>query len=378
MVGREEESKKPELHKRLWNWLLDKFGKGETDKYLEKQTNFERTFKSMKNEIKLGLPKGSLNTPGRGNTQQVLIDAGYDIQGYEPGKESDRSLSIVNDPEIIPFLTRPQSVPVELSRRLMDIAITGEDWIQEEGVSSSQNGIRRIGDLEYGRTRLVIAIPSDKTFDSLSDFFRALKGRRRPILCFTEYVNLTGQKFMQNEEYQRIFGNNTPLIQVRGFLEGANRQVQILNSDGVTEGYIAKGADIIVDNTQSGSTLREYGLRELEQIMESTAGLYAGPSCSGWKQRKAQEIFDQLRGAIVGKRYFDIKFNVPVTYVERLNNYLVQKGLCADEPTITPGVQYAAVNILIPRESFPTALRTLRRDFSASAIVRNEVKQYIE
>lgn len=332
----------------------------------------------MSKEIKLGLPKGSLNTPGRGNTQQVLIDAGYDIRGYEPGEESDRSLSIANDPEIKPFLTRPQSVPVELSRGLLDIAITGEDWIKEEGISNAQNSIGMIGDLEYGRTRLVIAVPGSSTFESLSDFFRALRGRKRPILCFTEYVNLTRQRFMQNEEYQRIFGEKTPLVQVRGLLDGENRQVQILNSDGVTEGYIAKGADIIVDNTQSGSTLRDYGLRELEQIMESSAGLYAGPSCIGWKQRKAQEIFDQLKGAIVGKRYFDVKFNVPMAYVEKLRRYVMQKGLCADEPTITTGEQYAAVNILIPRNTFPTLLQTLRRDFCASAIVRSEVKQYVK
>lgn len=336
----------------------------------------------MIEEIKLGLPKGSLNTPGRGNTQQVLLDAGYDVRGYEPGKESDRSLSIANDPEIKPFLTRPQSVPVELSRGLLDIAITGEDWIQEETVSGAQNGIRRIGDLEYGRTRLVVAVPSDTTYESLSDFFITLNEERvrkqgKPILCFTEYVNLTRRQFMQNEAYQAIFGNQTPLVQVRGLVNGKNRLVQILNSDGVTEGYIAKGADIIVDNTQSGSTLREYGLRELEQITESSVGLYAGPTCVGWKERKAQEIFEQLQGAVVGKRYFDVKFNIPSTYVAKLRDYLISAGLCADEPTITRGKRFAAVNILIPRNRFPAALQVLRGDYRASAVVRSEVKQYV-
>lgn len=332
----------------------------------------------MSLEIKLGLPKGSLNTPGRGDTRQVLTDAGYDVWGYESGKESDRNLSIVNDPEIIPFLTRPQSVPIELSRKLLDIAITGEDWIREEGISNAQNGISRIGDLEYGRTRLIIAVPSSSTCESLSDFFKSLRGRERPILCFTEYVNLTRQKFIQNEAYQAIFGDKRPFVQVRGLIDGENRLVQILNSDGVTEGYIAKGADIIVDNTQSGSALIEYGLRELEQIMESTAGLYAGPSCTGEKERKAQEIFEQLQGAVVGKRYFDVKFNIPVAYVEKLKEYLISAGLCADEPTITRGDRYAAVNILIPRRTFPGILQTLRGDYCASAIIRSEVKQYVE
>lgn len=330
-------------------------------------------------DIRLGLPKGSLNTPGRGNTYEVLIDAGYIVRGYEPGKESDRNLSIVNDPNIIAFLTRPQSVPIELSRKMLDIAITGEDWFQEERVSKGQNGVRRVGDLEYGRTRLVFAVPEESPYESLSDFLRALRGRRRPILCFTEYVNLTRIAFMQNEAYREIFGNIAPFVQYRGLTrQGKNRDVEILGSDGVTEGFIKKGADIVVDNTQSGRTLKEdYRLRELEQIMESSAGLYAGPSCTEWKERKAQEILELLKGAVAGRNYFDVKFNVPMNQVGQLRIFLIEQGLCAGEPTITLGQQTAAVNILILRNTFPEALRQLREGFGTTAIVRTPVNQFI-
>lgn len=329
------------------------------------------------NKIKLGLPRGSLNTRSRGNTEQAFLDAGYDIKGYEPGNESDKRLIIANDPEIIAFIARPQSAPVELSRQLLDIAIVGEDWIREEGVNNKENGIKKVGDLEYGPTRLVFAVRNEAAYESLSDFFEALKGRDRPILCFTEYVNIMRQHFMRNEAYQRIFGDKKPLVQVRGLVNGENRLVQILNSDGVTEGYIAKGADIIADNTQSGNTLKEYGLRELEEIMKSSAGLYAGPSCTDWKDKKAREIFEQLYGAVVGKKYFDVKFNVSNDKIDVLRGYLIKMSLCADEPTITIGEKYSAVNILIPREGYPEICRTLQGVYGASAFVRNEVKQFV-
>ncbi len=329
------------------------------------------------NSIKLGLPKGSLNSKDRGNTHQIFVDAGYDIRGYEPGNESDRRLTIVNDPGIIPFLTRPQSAPVELNRQLLDIAIVGDDWVREESVSTDRNGIKKVGDLEYGQVRIVVAVPDKTDYESLSDFFKTLEGCGRPILCFTEYVNLTRQRFMQNEAYRRIFGNKKPLVQVRGLRDGENHLVQIINSDGVTEGYIAKGADVIVDNTQSGRTLDDYGLRELDQIMESSTGLYAGPSCIGWKERKAGEIFEQLKGAVIARNYFDVKFNVPNEAVERTMVYLMSRGLCSDEPTVSRGERFSAFNVLMPRGKFPEALRILRKDYCASAIVRNEVKQYI-
>ncbi len=331
-----------------------------------------------KNQIRLGLPKGSLNTIGRGNTAEIFSDAGYDLRGYEPGKESDKKLAVVNDPEIITSLCRPQSAPIELSREMLDIAIVGEDWVREESINKNGGEVKRIGDLEYGPTRLVIGVPTASNYESLSDFFRANQEREKPILCFTEYPNLTRQWVMQNPAYKEIFGEQVPLVQVRGLVDGNNKLVQIINSDGVTEGFIAKGVDFIVDNTQTGNTLREYGLRELETIMQSSAGLYAGPSCSGWKEEKAQEIFEMLQGAIVGRRYFDVKFNVPNTETDRTRTYLIEQGLCADEPTVTRGKSYSAFNVLIPRDRFPNTIRALKKDYNATALVRNEVKQLCE
>ena len=181
---------------------------------------------------------------------------------------------------------------------------------------------------------------------------------------------------MKNKAYRNVFGDK-PLILVRRFTDGENMLVQILNSDGIIEGYVAKGADIVVDNTQSGKTLRDYGLRELELIMEFSAGLYAGPSCAGWKEEKDNEI-EQLYGFVVGKRYFDVKFNVPNRNTERLRRYMVSNGLCSDEPTVTRGERYSAVNVLIPKRRFPEIIRTLKQDYGASAIVRNDIKQFVE
>ena len=106
-------------------------------------------------KIILGLPKGSLNNVNRGNTYQLLVDAGYEVLGYEPGKE-DNEITILNDPEIKGFLTRPQSAPVELNRRILDLAIIGEDWVREESVNLEGENIKKIGDLNYGETRRIV------------------------------------------------------------------------------------------------------------------------------------------------------------------------------------------------------------------------------
>ena len=329
---------------------------------------------NMNEKIILGLPKGSLNNVKRGNTHQLFVDAGYEVQGYEPGDES-YEIEISNDEDIVAFLTRPQSTPVELNRGMVDIAIVGEDWIKEESVLRDSNTIK-LGDLDYGKTRLIVAVPKDSPYDNLSDFFRANKDRKTPILCFTEYPNLTRKFIMENDAYQEIYGDSIPFVQVRGLTDGDNEMVQVINSDGATEVYIAKGADFIVDNTQTGSSLRKAGLKEIETILHSSAGLYASGSCSEEKLQKAKMIYEQLLGAITAKDYFDVKFNIENSKIEKVSNYLIENKLCADEPTITQGSDFSQINVLIPKSKFPEMVDAIK-GFDATSIIRNDLKQLV-
>lgn len=326
-------------------------------------------------KIVIGLPKGSLNNVNRGNTYKLFKDAGYEVRGYEPGNES-YEINIVNDDEIKAFLTRPQSTPVELNRGMVDIAIVGEDWVKEESVSNDF-GITKIGDLDYGQTRLIVAVPMNSPYFSLSEFFRINKDRETPILCFTEYPNLTRKHIMENDGYKEVFGDAVPLVQVRGLVDGDNDMVQIINSDGATEVYIAKGADLIVDNTQTGSSLKKAGLVELETIMHSSAGLYAGVSCNGKKMEKAKMIFEQLYGATTARKYFDVKFNVNNDIALVVSDFLVDNGYCSDEPTINTGRKFSQINVLIEKNKFPEMLNGIK-DYGASSIVRNDLKQYVK
>ncbi|MBC7100439.1 MAG: ATP phosphoribosyltransferase [Methanobacteriales archaeon] len=327
-------------------------------------------------KIILGLPKGSLNNVNRGNTYQVFVDAGYEIRGYEPGKE-ENEIRILNDPEIKAYLTRPQSAPVELNRGMLDIAIIGDDWVREESINNKDSMIKKIGSLEYGQTRLIVAVPQEKPYNSLQEFFLANKDRETPILCFTEYPNLAREFFMKNPGYKEIFGESTPMVQIRGLRDGDNEMVQIINSDGATEVYIAKGADLIVDNTQTGTSLRKAGLKIIDTIMESSAGLYAGPTCKGEKLEKAKMIYQQLFGAIKARNYFDVKFNIRNEKLEDVKEFLIAKKYCSQEPTIVKGMRFSQVNVLIPKNKFPEMLSGIK-SLGASSIVREKVKQYVE
>ncbi len=335
----------------------------------------------MKKTIRLLLPKGSLNTPGRGDTCGILKQAGYEIEGYEPGKESDRNLRIVNDPEIEAMLSRPQSMPLELSFGSVessygsaDIAIVGSDWVVEE---TNGNGLVQIADLGYGKTRLVFAVDQNEKAENLDAFVGERLFVANRITCFTEYVNTAARAIAATYSYRQQFGRIEPLKRLRGVTSGENEKVKVIMSDGVTEGFIRKGAaKIIMDNTQSGSTLREYGLRELEQVAESSAGLYANQKVieDSWLRQKAEEVARQILGVVEARKKVYVVFNVENKNLAAMLGYLQREQLYSDEPTLIRGQGYTQVSILVPKQKWPSTSRDLV-SYGAKSIVRTEPLQ---
>ncbi len=328
-------------------------------------------------KLRLGLPKGSLNTPDRACTSQFFKDSDYDIEGYEPGNERQNLLIIKNEPKIKPYIIRPQDAASELSKNKLDCAIVGNDWIEEYMLGNNKSGIEIVGDLGYGKVRLVFAVDEEAPFNSLEDFFIKNDGRDKPIEIYTEYLNIAKQAIMNNSGYKKMFGDITPLVErTGGYISGENKLVQIIKTCGATETQIEKGADMIFDNTQTGSSLKRHNLKILEESGKSSVGLYKGPTCIGWKEEKARDIFENLLSAVLGKQYFDLKFNVPNKYLKKVKKFLIGHNLCSDEPTITKGREYSSVNIVIKSRSFPQLKKDLK-NYEVSAIVRNEIKQYI-
>ena len=165
----------------------------------------------------LGLPKGSLQNA----TQQLFARAGFQIdissRGYYP---------TIDDPEISCMLIRPQEASRYVEKGLLDLAITGYDWILGRDVVE-------VAELEYSKVsrrpvRWVIAVPEDSPIQTLAD----LNGKR----IATEAVELTER-----------------------FLAEAGIQAEVEFSWGATEVKPPHLADAIVDVTETGSSLRAGG-----------------------------------------------------------------------------------------------------------------------
>ncbi|MBI1621121.1 ATP phosphoribosyltransferase [Aquamicrobium zhengzhouense] len=147
----------------------------------------------------------------------------------------------------------------ELGEGTLDLGVTGEDLVQET-IADWENRVAIGARLGFGRADVIVAVPEAwLDVDTMADLddvaaeFRQRHGRRLRIA--TKYWRLT-QKFFSSQHGIQVY--------------------RIVESLGATEGAPAAGsADVIVDITSTGSTLRANKLKILDDgiILRSEACL---------------------------------------------------------------------------------------------------------
>lgn len=227
----------------------------------------------MKKQLKIGLPKGSLQE----STMRMLQKAGFKVsireRSYFPA---------IDDEELQPILLRAQEMSRYVEEGMLDCGITGNDWVTE-----NKSDVIRIADLRYAKAtkqvvRWVLAVPMDSRIASIKD----LNGKR----IATELVGVT-------EEY----------------LKKNNIKAEVEFSWGATEVKVASGlVDAIVELTETGSSLRANKLKIIDTICESTTQLIANKSSfkDQWKKAKIENIALLLQGAVLAEGKVGLKMNV--------------------------------------------------------------------
>jgi ATP phosphoribosyltransferase len=152
-------------------------------------------------------------------------------------------------------------MPRKIIAGLYDAGILGRDIAEEWRLAGYP--LECYGLLGYGKVRIVAA--SDKPLEYVIS-----KGE---LYCETEYPYIT------REWLGRMTGKRPAIQSKFGTVPGDNGCL-IVESSGATEASIYQGADLIVDTVQTGSTLKENGLKELDELLQSEAGLYARPGFS--------------------------------------------------------------------------------------------------
>ena len=182
--------------------------------------------------IKVALPnKGMLFEP----TQELLKACGY--KASKPYKTLTQ-LDTKNGIEF--FFLRPSDIPMYVGRGIIDAGITGIDFNAE-----AKSPAVKVLDLPYGASKMCAAVPNESPVQSLDEL--------KNSTIATSFPNIVEGFYKKPMDFV--------------VLEGA---VEISVSLGV--------ADAIVDVVETGTTLKQAGLRIVgEQLFRRNAALFCNP-----------------------------------------------------------------------------------------------------
>ncbi len=199
-----------------------------------------------------------LAIPSKGHLYDGLIEI-LKSAGYKIKRASDRQYeaTIAGHGRFHVVFMRPTDIVEQVQDGRCHLGVTGFDVYAEHRGQALDTSVV-IEDLGYGGCRLVVAVPEswiDVTHVmDLADLTQRFKAEGKVFRISTKYGNLT-REFLRR----------------RGI-----HDFRVISSDGALELHPSLGiADIIVDLTSSGITLKDNRLRELSggRILESAACL---------------------------------------------------------------------------------------------------------
>ncbi len=312
-------------------------------------------------KIKFAIPKGSLEKA----TAEFFSKSGFKIGG------TDRTYRpTINDPQIEMKVLRPQEIPVFVNEGLQDLGITGEDWVKENHAD-----VEILQNLEYGKIKLVIAVP--KTCDSmtLGEFMESIWSQGKNFRISTEYLNIASEYLKNTPQYKKRFGDADPMLVTPWWKKGDNSRAKIFLSFGATEAKPPENSDAIMDVTETGTTIEANNLRIIDTVLKSAAILIANKKAleDPEKREKIHDILALLKGVVDGSKRIHIFVNVKKSNLQKLLTELP----ALKNPTIAPlaDENWVSVNTVIEKDCLIELLPKIRK--LAQGLVVYEPRQVL-
>jgi ATP phosphoribosyltransferase len=278
--------------------------------------------------LKIALPnKGRLSD----ETRELFEDAGLPVRA-----RGDRALSASLGGEFEAIFVRAQDIPEFVADGAADAGITGWDLVCE-----SERDLDVRLDLNFGKCRLVVAARDESGVATVADIASCRVATAFPRVA-------------------------------RQFFNKAGCNVEIVPVSGAAEIAPHLGiADVVVDLTSTGSTLKVNGLREVATVLESSARLVTrrrGNANDAPKERALIELVTALDSVLHARDQRYVMANVPRAALDRVREVL--PGL--NGPTVIDilnGGQHVAVHAVVPAASVYRTIADLKALGGAGILV---------
>ena len=240
-------------------------------------------------------------------------------------------------------VVKPQITSLLLASNKADVGFSGKDWVYENGV---EDKVVEIMDLGFDPVRIVAAIPGTKDFDTLL---------KSPVTIATEYQSLS-RKWVEEKK-----------------IDGT-----IFRTWGTSEGFVQDNEDalaqILIDNTSTGSSLKANRLKICDTLMESSTRMYASKEAmnDSEKKQKIMELKMLFEAVLNARSRVMLEMNVSKEKFDAL----IAGIPSMKSPTVSPlfGDSGYAVKIAVKKSEVPTLLPKLQ-SLGATDILEYELRK---
>ena len=285
-------------------------------------------------KLKILLAKGRIYE----SVYELLSDVGISI--HLP----DRQYFPTTNQEDLAFqVVKPQITSLLLASNKADVGFSGKDWVYENQL---ENDVVEIMDLGFDPVRIVAAIPEARDYEKLL---------KSPVTIATEYQTLS-RKWVENKK-----------------IDGT-----IFRTWGTSEGFVQDTDDsiaqILIDNTSTGSSLKANRLKIVDTLMESSTRMYASKAAMAdpAKKQKIMELKMLFETVLNARSRVMLEMNCAEDKFETLI-----KGIPSmKSPTVSPlfGGNGYAIKIAVKKSEVPTLLPKLQ-SLGATDIVEYELRK---
>jgi ATP phosphoribosyltransferase len=221
--------------------------------------------------VRLALPDGHAQK----HVTEVLNRAGINIRDY-PSFDGSRRPD-VDLPGVVIKVIRPQDMPLQVANNKFDMAITGQDWVKEHLYKFPLSPIVELADLKCSRVKIVAAVHNRIPASDIMGLRKYAVERSLRLRVASEYISIA-------DKYAR---------------DHHLGMYRIIPTWGATESFLPDDADLLIENTETGGTLKRHNLKIIETLFESTACLIAGvDALNSNKGGKIRDINMTLQKAV--------------------------------------------------------------------------------
>jgi ATP phosphoribosyltransferase len=241
-------------------------------------------------------------------------------------------------------LLKPQNIIEMICSGTRDVGFAGYDWVQNLGL---QDALVELLDTKMDPVSIVVAGKSRQLFQDALE-------KKTPIVVASEYEKLT-------LDWIKAKGLNATFVR----------------SFGATECFPPEDADIIVDNTATGSTLKANGLEILDTIATSTTRLYCSKAAyeNPAKRQALDDMVVLLNSVLLARKKALVEFNVEKQFLEPILTHLP----CMRAPTVSQlhGDAGYSIRIAVDRDTISVLLPKLK-SLGATDIMVTSPRQIVK